>query len=274
LKDPEFADHQAEAGHSGQKTLYIIFAMTELVLTCSAPGCDVGDGAPFKTPKMVSSDALVLLQMHRADCHPPAAAQEGQAREVRPQAERVKRPTLTLSGQSIDQEEYDHFHYLFGQYKERLGDIGDSPAKLLECLAPDVSKMLYSSLGAGLKNLDELNIFENIVACCVTKQTVQARTTELHRIRQEPGQPVQSFLATLKSKARQCEMKLTCANQTCRTEINYSEPVILGLFINGVSDTELQQDLLAEQNMTLDKAVTQAMARETAKRSSTPTSRW
>ena len=39
--------------------------------------------------------------MHRADCHPPAeapAVQGGQAREVRPQAERVKRPTLALSG--------------------------------------------------------------------------------------------------------------------------------------------------------------------------------
>jgi hypothetical protein len=267
LKAPYLADHQEEAGHSGQKTLYIISAMTELVLTCSAPGCDVGEGAPFKTPKMASSDALVLLKMHRDDCHPPAAAQAGQAREVRPQAEHVKRPTLTLSGQSIDQKEYDHFHYLYEQYKERLRKIGDSPAKLLECLAPDVSKMLYSSLGAELKNLNELSIFGNIVACCVTKQTVQARTTELHRIRQEPGQPVQSFLANLKSKARQCEMKLTCTNQTWRAELDYREPVILGLFINGVSDTELQQDLLAEQNMTLDKAVPQAVARETAKRS-------
>jgi hypothetical protein len=42
-------------------------------------------------------------------------------------------------------------------------------------------------------------------------------------------------------------MKLTCANQTCMTELNYSEPVILGLFINGVSDMELQQDLLAKR---------------------------
>ena len=54
---------------------------------------------------------------------------------------------------------------------------------------------------------------------------------------------------------------------TCQTELNYSEPVILVLFINGVNDLELQQDLLAEQNMTLTKAVTQAVACETAKRS-------
>ena len=132
---------------------------------------------------------------------------------------------------------------------------------------PDVSKMLYSSLSAELKNHNELSIFENIIACYITKQTVQARTTELHRIRQEPGQPVKSFIANLKSKARQCEMKLTCTNITCQTKLNYSEPVILGLFINGVSDMELQQDLLAEQNTTLTKAITQAVARETAKRS-------
>jgi hypothetical protein len=201
---------------------------------------------------MPSGDAQEVLKMHRADCHPPAeapAVQGGQAWEVCPQAERVKRPTLTLSGQSIDKEEYNHFHYQFEQDKERRGDNMDNPARLLDCLA--VSKMLYGSLGAKIKNITEQGIFENIIACCETKQTLQARTTELHRIRQEPGQLVQSFLANLKSKARQCHMRLTCTNLTCQTELNYSEPVILGLFINGVSDMELQQDLLVEQNLTL-----------------------
>jgi hypothetical protein len=125
--------------------------MADLILTCTAPGHNAREEAPFKTPKMASSDALEVLKMHRADRHPPAesqAVQGGQTREVRPQAERVKRPSLTLSSQSIDQEEYDHFIYLFEQYKERLGDVTESPARLLECLAPDVSKMLYSSLGA------------------------------------------------------------------------------------------------------------------------------
>ena len=94
--------------------------MANLMLMCSAQGCDAGLGVPFKTPDMPSSDALEVLKMHRADRHPPAeapAVQEGQAWEVRPQAERVKRPTLTLSGQSIDQEEYDYFQYQFEQYK-------------------------------------------------------------------------------------------------------------------------------------------------------------
>ena len=50
---------------------------------------------------------------------------------------------------------------------------------LLQCLAPDMSKMLYSSLKANIKNL-----MEQAITCCGTKQTVQVRTTELHRTRQ------------------------------------------------------------------------------------------
>ena len=37
------------------------------------------------------------------------------------QAERVKRPLLNLTGQALEQEEYDHFLYMFEQYKNRLG---------------------------------------------------------------------------------------------------------------------------------------------------------
>ena len=127
--------------------------------------------------------------------------------------------------------------------------------------------MLFRSLGAEMTNLTEAELFDKITDSCVTKQTVQARMTELYRIKQDPGQPVQNFLANLKSKARQCEMKLVCTNVTCQTVNSYSDPFILGLFINGVHDTELQQDLLAEQGLTLNKNVTLAVARETAKRS-------
>jgi hypothetical protein len=61
LEAPELADHQAEAGHSGQKTL-ITFVMATLVLTCSAP----------KTPEMPAGNAIEVLKMHKEDCHPPA----------------------------------------------------------------------------------------------------------------------------------------------------------------------------------------------------------
>ena len=210
--------------------------MATLEMACMIPGCDMCDGDPYKTEKVEAAIAWAMLQTHIAHAH-NVVEQAGPAREVRPQAERVKRPALTLSGQSIDQEDYDHFKYQYSQYKARLGDNADNPSRVLECLAEEVSTMLFSSLGVEMKNLTEAELFDKITDSCVTKQTVQARMTELHRIKQDPGQQVQKFLANLKSKARQCEMKLVCTNVACQTVNSYSDPVILGLFISGVHDT-------------------------------------
>ena len=64
------------------------------------------------------ADMLELLRIHAQTCHPvstPAATPTRQA-----QAERVKRPLLNLTGQALEQEDYDHFLYMFEQYKNRL----------------------------------------------------------------------------------------------------------------------------------------------------------
>ena len=164
-------------------------------MICPAPGCTHGtEGEPFQTPAELKPDnAVTLLKMHY-DSHHSTAGQQGGGgahREGRVQGERVKRPSLGLRGQSIEEEEFEHFKYLYEQYKERLGIPGDS-ALLRECLAEEVSKMLFSYTGSDIKNLTEAQLLQHISTCCVTQQTIQARTVELHRIVQDPGQPVQS----------------------------------------------------------------------------------
>ena len=119
--------------------------MATLEMTCVVPNCDMGDGAPYKTEKVSVAMAWNMLQVHIAHAH-KAEVHASQVQEVRPQAERVKRPMLTLSGQSINQEDYDHFKYLYGQYKSRLGDTSDNPSHLRQCIAEDVSKMFFISL--------------------------------------------------------------------------------------------------------------------------------
>ena len=48
---------------------------------------------------------------------------------------------------------------------------------------------------------------------------------------------------------------------------DFSEKTLMTLFLRWLSDTELQQDLLAEEDLSLDKFLRIATARETAKRS-------
>lgn len=64
------------------------------------------------------------------------------------QAERTKRPKLSLSGKMLDPEEYEYFVYTFKQFKNRLGEDQDGAKLLHECLGTDISRILYSNFGA------------------------------------------------------------------------------------------------------------------------------
>ena len=61
--DPELAKEEALRVNTTMASLY--------KLECTFPSCDGGDGAHYKTPKLVSGQALTLLRKHRAEHHPP-----------------------------------------------------------------------------------------------------------------------------------------------------------------------------------------------------------
>ena len=194
---------------------------------------------------------MELLRLHTQGCHPADTA--GNTPNCGAQPERAKRPILSISCQSLEQEDYEHFLYMFKQYKNQGGKDEDGATMLHECLGTDVSEILFSNFGTDLSNFSEEEVKNNISKCCVTHQTAQARATELFRLKQEPTQTVHIFLASLKAKARQWEMKIKCTN--CQTMNDYSEQTLLTLLLRGLND------------MILDKCMTMATARETAKRS-------
>ena len=234
-------------------------------LTCDHASCN------FTSVEEGSiSDKLQHLKLHVQTAHPQ---QHPQQRELagqgghHPQAERVRRPVLDFTGQTLEQEDYEHFQYLFSLYKDRLGPDLNSALLLRECLATGISRAIFSSYGDEMKNLTEEQLFRAISTTCVTKQTLQARVSELYKIKQESGQSVQNFLAALKMKARQCSMKVKCSRLNCTEMVDYSTEIIKNHFIMGLSDIELQQDIMAVENLTLETAVNMAVARETAKRS-------
>ena len=114
----------------------------------------------------------------------------------------------------------------------QLGDDQDGATLLRECLWTDISRILYSNFGAAMGSFTEEQIRTSITKHCVNQQTIQARTTELHRQKQEPGQTVSAFLASLKSKARQCDIKIRCDN--CQHRCDFSEKIILTFFLKGL----------------------------------------
>ena len=139
--------------------------MAKVQLDCIEEGCE------FKTQEVEQNLALQLLDRHMSSKH----QQQNQAvasggRQHTPQAECVKRPVLTFTGSTLEQEEYDHFLYKFELYKDRLGGDQDNALLLRECLATDISRTIFSSHGNGMKNLSEAELQQAIVTCCVSKQ--------------------------------------------------------------------------------------------------------
>ena len=108
-------------------------------LSCSQPGCSYATESVAET----LADMLELLRLHTMACHTPTTPASTPTRQA--QAERVKRPILSLSGKMLDPEEYEHFVYTFRQFKDRLGDDHDGATLLRECLETDVSRILYSN---------------------------------------------------------------------------------------------------------------------------------
>ena len=78
-------------------------------LQCSLSSC------PYTTEEVATTmaDMLELLRIYTQTCHPVYTPATTPTRQV--QAERVKRPLLNLTGQALEQEEYDHFLYMFEQ---------------------------------------------------------------------------------------------------------------------------------------------------------------
>ena len=235
--------------------------MAKVSLDCIEADCE------FKTQEVEQDLALQLLDRHMNSKHQHIQPVAAGGRQHAPQAERVKRPVLSFTGSTLEQEEYDHFLYQFEIYKDRLGGDQDSALLLRECLATDISRTIFSSYGSRMKSLTEAELLQAIVTCCVSKQTIQARINELHKVKQDSGQSVQSFLAALKMKGRQCDLKIKCSKSGCGEMVDYSEEVIRNLFIMGLSDVELQQDIMVVDDLTLDTAVKMAVAKETAKKS-------
>ena len=68
-------------------------------------------------------------------------------------------------------------------------------------------------------------------------------------------------------KGRQYNQRIKCSKLGYEEMVDYSEEVIRNLFIMGLSDIELQQDIKVVDDLILDKAVKMAEAKETAKKS-------
>ena len=212
---------------------------------CPAPGCG------YRTDELEADLAIRFLEMHVSQAHGTSS---------RP--EKPKKPELDMVGDVVDTLDWETFIHKFETYKKLAGISGDGGSHLLACLSKDVYSVLFSAYGAGISDLREGDLRENLMKLVVRKKNRMLLVMELLALKQDSDERIINFVSRVKAKARQCNLKLQC---TCGQECDYTNDIILYMLIAGLNDQEIQEELLTLEDITMEKAELKAIAKEAAK---------
>ena len=101
----------------------------------------------------------------------------------------------------------------------------------------------------------------------VREENTMVARVQLHNMRQDRDETIRSFDARLRGQAGICKFTIKCPN--CENDVNYTENILRDVVTRGVTDSDIQLDLLSDknQNMTLEEVFQFIEAKEAGKRS-------
>ena len=103
---------------------------------------------------------------------------------------------------------------------------------------------------------------------CVIPQNNLVNVVKLLALNQDRDKQIRSFLERLKGCASTSKLTVKCTSVGCDEDVSYSENVILHALVKGLSDSEIQQEVLADgEDKSLDETVKYVEAKEAVKRS-------
>jgi hypothetical protein len=233
-------------------------------LACSVIDCEyvvkLGDNEPL-------SDGLALLNLHDRQAH--AATPHRSAHDA-VRIERPKRPTLQLKQMGCTEEEWTFFKHRWAHFKT-LANITEGAAHhLMECLDTELQQQLYATIGPGISNLNEAQLTSHIEQLAVRARNKIVATKTLRAKKQGPDQPVQSFVADIRAIARECDFRVKvpqCTECACQHErtVNYTDDMVRDQLIFGLADSDIQQEILARREISLEDAITIVAGKESGK---------
>ena len=213
------------------------------ILTCPRTGCT------YATEDLDAAVAVELLKIHAGE-HPPATAPQpatppppaAQPPRAAP-AEKVRRPSVE-SG--ITLERWTYFVSRWARYK-RLSDIQADVvgAHLLECCDEDLLLDLHRSNGDKLDTMNEADLIAEIKKLAVRGESQLISRVNLRSMCQDHNEDIRHYAARVKGQAGLCNYSIKCTS--CDAEVSYAEEEIRDQLCTGISDPEIQKEVLAQR---------------------------
>ena len=223
------------------------------------------DGTPcdWKTPELGEGHVdhtMRLLDDHIKAWHPrnPGAVPAKQ--------EKAKAPQLGMVNDQVTEVTLGIFKQQLTVYKRLAGlSASTSSDTVLQCLPAGAYRELWNRFGTELTARTEEQILKDIEDILVRPENRLAHVLKLLRMKQDPGQTVPIFAASLRAAARLGKFKVCCGG--CQRDVSYEEDMVLYTFLAGLENSDVQADLLARTQIRLADAEAYMRDKEMAKRS-------
>ena len=181
--------------------------------------------------------------------------------------EKVKRPTISLSGTS---EDWSYFLSRWEDYKAATKlQSAECITQLLECCEEQLRRDLTRSAGGKLSDKTETELLAAMKCLAVREENLMVARLNLHTMRQDRDEPVRSFSARLRGQANVCKYLIKCSSFS--HDVSYVNIMLRDALIRGINDEEIMLGILSEKNqeMTLEQVLQFVEAKEAGKRSAT-----
>ena len=219
-------------------------------------GCPI-EGCEYETPDVDAVVAAALITTH-ATVHKSASPDAATAR-----VEKVKRPNISSAGAT---EDWQYFKSRWNDYVRATKLTGtDKVIQLLECCDDQLRKDLTRTANGTLAEKTEDEVLTAMRSLAVREENTMVARVTLQNMRQDRDEPIRAYGARLRGQANVCRFMTKCSN--CDADVDYTETILRDVLSRGLSDPEIQLDLLGDKNqdMTLEQVVRFVEAKEAGK---------
>jgi hypothetical protein len=158
-------------------------------------------------------------------------------------APKPDRPKIAAGG---TEESWNTFVTRWGNYKRTCNLNGAVvSSELFECCSSELGDDRGDDIireNSSLLEGGEANLLAAIKRLAVIPVAKTVRRTEVLKMKQDHGEGIRTFYARTKGKADTCQYKVRCTG--CGVDVEYTNEVIKDVIVNGISDTEIQRDVL------------------------------
>ena len=189
-------------------------------------------------------DKEIAIAMFNAHVCTHTAGRSADRSNSSSKSEKIARPKIS---QGMMEESWNSFKLQWKIYKSSASlSTEDGKLQLIYCCEQSLLEHVLRS-DPDITNKSEIEQLNSIGKLCVVPVAMGVRRSEVLNLTQISGELSCSFLSRIKGKAATCNFSTKCTATCCEAappSVDFSEVIIKYVLVNGLSDAEIQREVL------------------------------